>query len=148
MSNYAFLPGAPFTGDATEVQAELERIRSVGELTPEAVVFAAKSKRSILHSYIYDGTTPDEALERYHIDRARVLIKAIVVVRDDVPTTIRANIRISTESGRAWESVELPEAREIERARLTRELGRLRLRLRDLDMYPAVVEAIEEVLAA
>lgn len=146
MSRYAFLEGSTFKGDADEVQAELERIRRTGDLTPEAVVAVAKPKRSVLHAYIFDGTSPDEALEKYHLSRARRLIRSIIVIRDSHPTTIRANVRIVTEAGRAWESVELPDARAAEVERLNRELRSIKERLRDLEMYPNVVLAISEVL--
>jgi hypothetical protein len=146
MSSYAFIPGAPFSGSADEVQAELDRIRKSGDLTPEVVVAVARSKRSVLHPLIYDGTTPDEALAKYHLARARQLLKAIVVVNAGGPTTVRANIRVTTEGGRAWESVDLPEARTAEIARIRREMKGLRTRLHDLQVFPNVVLALDEVL--
>lgn len=145
---YAFVPGAPFRGDANEVQAELDRIRRSGDLTPEAIVTVARPKRSVLHDLIFDGTTPDQALEKYHLGRARHLLKAIVIVNNDVPTTIRANIRVTTEEGRSWESVQLPDARTAEISRIQREMKGLRVRLHDLQVYPNVVLAIDEVLEA
>lgn len=146
MSEYAFLPGSPFHGDANEVQAELDRIRRTGELTPEAITVVARSKRSILHPLIYDGTTAEEALEKYHLGRARGLLTSIVLVVDNAPSSIRANVRIVSETGRSWESVELPDARATEIARLKREMAGLRARLHDLAIFPSVVQALEEAL--
>lgn len=147
MSAYAFVPGSTFHGNAEEVQAELERLRRTGGLTPQAVVVAARPKRSILHKHVFH-VDQDTAAERYYEDRARKLITAIVVCGEDgEPTSIRANVRIvAPDEGSQYVSIDDDGARQAAIARLRRDMEALRSQLRDLELYPQLALALEEAL--
>jgi hypothetical protein len=67
----------------SEIRDELHRLvhRHRGELRPEQVVEAAKSKDSPLHaSFEWDDT---EAAQQYRLDQARNLIRAVVTYEDN-----------------------------------------------------------------
>lgn len=153
MSRYAWTKGSPFAGDADEVQAELDRLKRTGGLTPEAVVACARPSGSVLHPLIFDGTTPGEALDKYHIDRARQIIKAIVIVREGEATDLRANYRVTVGEGeRVWlspDEIATDAALTDEvRARLIGKMRALKRQLDAFDVYPQVSRVLEEVLAA
>lgn len=148
MSKYAFAPGAPFDGDADEVQAELDAIRRSGGLTPEAVVIAARPKRSPLHGLIFN--VPGEvAAERYYLGRAATLITCIRVRRQEGdPGPLRANVRVLVGDEQSYLSIDEEAARNHRAAYLRGRLLNIRTELRELDLYPRVALAIEKELAA
>lgn len=147
MTGYAFVPGSAFHGDANEVQAELERLRRTGGLTKRSVVAAARPKRSVLHPYVFH-VDKETAAELHYEDRAGKLIVSIVIVKDDEPTSIRANVRMPSETGSVYVSIDADGAREAQIARLRRDMAALRNQLRELELYPQLALALEEALAA
>lgn len=151
MTGFAWNPGAPFSGDPEAVKAEFDRIeRQAGGLTPEAVVTAAKRKSSPLHPLIFDGTTAEEALDKYRLARARSLLVSIVIADDEGnPTPIRSHYRIVTDEGESrYVDVNVVGTRERALERLLRDMRALKRQLSALEVYPAVALALEEVLAA
>lgn len=146
---YEWRPGAHFRGDAQEIGEALEAIEGK---TPEAIVEAAKPRRSPLHKLIYDGTTASEALDRYLLDRARHLLKSLVVITEveSEPVSVPAFHRIVTETGRSWESVadvrDNPEwSAQVDR-RLRRELASIKRELDAYNVYQGASEAIGAAL--
>jgi hypothetical protein len=57
-----------------------------GELTPALVVEAARPEDSPLHNLVFD-VPPDQAAERYYLDRAHRLIRAARYVYKDADET-------------------------------------------------------------
>jgi hypothetical protein len=155
MNEYQWVPDARFKGDANAIGLELERLHSTGGVTPEAIVAVAKSKRSILHPLIYDGTTAEEALDKYRLGRARVLIKSLtVVVHEGERETcdVRAFHRVVTEDGRQWVPADVaaadPLMSEQVRRRLVGEMRGLKTQLDQWGLFTEVSLALEEALAA
>lgn len=153
MTGYAFAPGAPFSGDANEVQAELERIKRTGDgLTPEAVVTVARMKSSPLHPLIFN-VPAKVAAERYYQGRATTLIGAIRVVNEEGEVThLRANVLVRVGETETYRGLSDEAARNQRAAWLRGRLLSIRTELRELDLYPQVALAIEaeleEALAA
>lgn len=149
MSKFAFVPGSTFHGDADQVQAELERLRRTGGLNAEAVVTAARPKRSVLHPHIFH-IDRDAAADHYYKSRAGRLIVAVVKCSDHgEPTSIRANVRISNDTGGStYISIDEEGARQAAMTRLRRDMEALRIQLRELEVYPGLADALEEALAA
>jgi hypothetical protein len=78
---YVYRDGSRYTVPAEVVGAELERIRSDGELTASAVVEAAKPKGSPLHPLIEHSNK--KAADAYRLIQARRLIRSVEIIRDD-----------------------------------------------------------------
>lgn len=152
---YEWIPGSPFQGDPEEVGKELERIHKTGDLSPEVIVVVARMKGSPLHPLIYDGTSAEEALKSYHLDRARSLIKSLnITIMESETETIHVNAfhRVVTDSGRAWIPAKEVRANptysaQVER-RLIREMRGLKNQLDQWQVYQPVSAAIEGVLSA
>ena len=146
---YAWAPGSPFSGDANEIQAEIEAIKRTGGATPEALVACARPKRSVLHPLIFN-VPPAEAAERYYVGRAGSLLNSIRIVNTEGEvTTLRANIRVQVGEDQAeYRGLDDAAARAQREAWLTRRLSSIREELRELEIYPNVALAIEEALAA
>lgn len=149
MKRYEWAPGAPFKGDADEVQAEIERIKRLpGGATPETLVACAKPTRSVLHPLIFN-VARDEAADRYYRGRATSLLNAIRIVNEEGETThLRANIRVVEGDDSAYASLDDDGARAAREAWLRGRLVSIRQELRELGLYPQVALAIEEALAA
>jgi hypothetical protein len=148
VTRYAFVPGSTFHGDADAVQDELERIRRTGGLTPEAVVVAARPKRSVLHGHVFN-VDRETAAERYYKHRAALLIRAVVKC-DDVgdPTPVRAYVRVVRDDTSRYVSIDDDGARNAAIERLKRDMAALQTQLRALEMYPLLTIALEEAIAA
>ena len=152
MSAYAWAAGARLTADPDAVGRELERIRQEnGKITPESVVRAARAKRSPLHPIIYDGTTAEEALREYRLQRAKYVLRSIEIVVSETQTVLVRGFQLVEINGER-EYVPAPEVRddltmrEQVRARLLRELISLKSRLKAWNEFAPVLAAIEDVL--
>lgn len=80
---YQFKPGSRLKGDAATVATHLEKIanKNAGDLRPEAVVEAARTKRSPLHEFFeWDDSA---AAHEYRLTQARHLIRSIEVITVD-----------------------------------------------------------------
>jgi hypothetical protein len=92
---------------AGERIAEL-RERFGGGITPTQIVDEARRKTSPIHNAFEWSDT--KAAEAYRLVQARMLIGAIVIVRDgsepDEPKIIQANVSVNTESGRKYVSIQ------------------------------------------
>lgn len=148
MKKYAFAPGAPFSADADEVQAELEAIKRTGDLTPSVVLAVARPSRSVLHPLIFN--VPEKtAAERYYLGRATTLINSIRVVNEGGEVThLRANVRVQVGESLTYRGLDDEAARAQRSAWLRGRLLSIKTELRELDLYPQVALAIEEALAA
>lgn len=96
---YQFKPGSRLKGDAAAVATHLEKIanKNAGDLRPEAVVEAARTKRSPLHEFFeWDDST---AAHEYRLDQARHLIRSIEVVTVDDGDRVNAfhNVVVKTD---------------------------------------------------
>lgn len=147
MTAFAFVPGSTFNGNADEVQAELERLRRTGGLTPRAVVTAARPKRSVLHKHVFH-VDKETAAERYYEHRAANLIRAIVKCDDHgEPTPVRQFVHVVTEDDRGYITIDEDGARQVAINRLRRDMQALRTQLHALEVYPQLAIALEDALA-
>lgn len=149
---YRWTPGAHLKGDAEAVGRELERISATGKLTAEAIVKAARAKRSPLHAFIYDGTTAEQALEAHRIHRARYLLRSIEVIEGEAETIEVRGFEVVTIDGDreylpSHEVRDSAELRREVRERMVRELVSLRRRLRQWDEFVGIVAAIDILIA-
>jgi hypothetical protein len=138
------------TLNPTVIAEELGRIRRRrGALTPEIVVDAAKSAKSPLHGFIFDGTTPEEALDRYRLERAVWLLRNIVIV-EGASEEIRVRAFVLDRSRHDWvtaqEAVANPELVASVRRELLAKLRSIRRQASAWDEFAGVVAAIDEVL--
>lgn len=149
MIRYEWAAGVPFHADANKVQAEIERLRAKGDVTPEAVVAAARRTKSVLHSLIFD-CAEGEAAERYYRDRAITVLNAIRIVASDGSVThLRPNIRVQTAPARhAYAGLNERAARAERVLWLRRRLAAIKAELEELEVWPEIVTAIEDSLAA
>jgi hypothetical protein len=86
-------------GEALEKISETAK----GELTPKAVVDAARSKRHPLHVHFeWDDSI---AAENYRVDQARSLIRVIRVHDEATPEPARAFISINSRTGTSYRSL-------------------------------------------
>lgn len=134
--------------DAAAIGKELKRIeRSAGELTPEAVLNAAKAKDSPLHEhFIWDNSA---AAHQYRLVQAAWLIRAVKVrvVVNERPEEVRAFVHVVKEPDAAGSYVNINSAlkRPDWRAQL------LEQAVRDLEAFRrkyAVLTELKEVLSA
>lgn len=148
MTGYGWAPGAPFNADANEIQAELDRLKRAGDLTPEAVVTIARPKRSVLHPLVYN-VAEAVAAERYYLGRATTLINSIRIVNAEGEMThLRANVRVQIGETQTYRGLDDEAARHHRAAWLRGRLLSIKTELRELDLYPQVALAIEEAFAA
>lgn len=136
--------------DPQEVGEELERIRAdAGELTPTAVIEAARRKRSPLYGmFEWDDTV---AAESYRMWQARHLVTSVVIEkvgrRSSPP--VRAFVSVHVESGRVY--MPTADARNdpfLRKQILDRALDEAlawRQRYEDLAEFAGVCSAIDEV---
>lgn len=146
---YGWAPGAPFGGDADEVQAEIERIkRTPGGVTPDSIVACARPSRSVLHPLIFN-VDKTEAANRYYLSRAATLLSAIRIVNEEGEVThLRANVLVREGTERVYRSIDDGAARAQREGWLRGRLVSIEAELRELNLYPSVQLAIQEVLAA
>lgn len=130
--------------------SEIERILAHGELTPTAVVDAARPPDAPLHpEFEWDD---HEAAEQWRKEQARHLIAHIVVTyahEDKSPLQVRAYSSISDIDGRVYVRTDAAMSEEDARTRLLatalRELDAMRKRYRDLNELASIFLAAEEV---
>lgn len=74
------------------IQAELELLKSQGELTPERVIFYARNEKTELHRcFLWDDT---EAAHRYRLQQANAILRIHVVVRPTPKKDVRVSVKI------------------------------------------------------
>ncbi len=107
MKKYAWRTGFHASASADAVMTELVRlgVRDCG-LTAELVLDQARDKNSLLHGFFeWDDSV---AAEKYRVEQAQSLIRAIVVLPEEntTPALIRAVVRVGDgqEKGRYWET--------------------------------------------
>ena len=149
--------GSQFTCAADVAHKQIEVIRKkTGKVLPEDVVRVAKSKCNPLHSeFEWDDAT---AALAHRVERARLMLRSFMVVRDDLktdrPQRIYEVVREPQEKpGRikhVYRTVEdIMTDKDLRAELLGRALGELislRNRYRDLQELAIVMRAIDEVV--
>lgn len=150
---YAWKPTARVQLDAEQCGAVFETLEQTNELTPARVVEAAKPKSSPLH----DGFEWNDkvAASEHRMQQARYLLRSIVIVRDDAPSTddtpLRAFVTITEDDADAkphtvFCSLEAalsdPVKRQQVLARALKELNAWQRRYAALDEFASVIAAI------
>lgn len=95
MPTFKKKPGAHIRGDVQEIGEALQRLQNNGEITPEAIVEAARLRSSPLHGcFEWDDTV---AAREYRLSQARYLIRSVVVETptSDGPIEFRAYVSIA-----------------------------------------------------
>lgn len=83
---YRFRDGSRFSGNAELAAAELERIRTEqGTLKAETIVTEATPEDAALHGWFEWNDAA--AAHEHRLDQARRLVRAIVIVHDNLPPT-------------------------------------------------------------
>lgn len=155
MSKYVWAPGSHFpkNADPAKVAAELNRLGKRGRITPERVVEAAKNEKSALHPLVYDGTTAEQALQAYWIERAKYVLRSIVILEGEQETLEVRGFQLVTVDGER-EYKASPAVRDDDELRaqvkedLLRSLIAIQKRLRDWDQYSKTGPVFEPVIAA
>lgn len=119
---YAFKPRITFPIDAQTAGEALERVKghNSGDLTPEAVVEAAKDKRNPLHAvFEWDDS---KAAHEYRLQQAGVLIRSVVVtVSRALPASEAVDVRVTDTSRSGGASTaKVVSAEELHRAKVDR----------------------------
>lgn len=149
--------GSRFTVAADVAHKELEAIREkVGAINPEDVVTRAKSKRNPLHPEF--DWNDESAANKHRIERARALIRSIVVVRKSAPMVQARQYEITTNVAPAGSSAPKqvyrtteeiladPTARERLLARAIKDLGAFRERYAGLSELAVIFHAIDDAM--
>ena len=154
MSEYGWRTGTRGLGaDANTVGQELARLAQRGGLTPEAIVEAARNKRSALHPLIFDGTTAGDALKTYRLERASYILRMIEIREAEAEiVTTRAFHVVTIDGSSEYVTAETarddPVLRAQVRRRLVRDLLAMQARLEEWDDFSAVAAAIRDAVAA
>lgn len=151
--------GSRFSVDAKIASVELDRIRDKqdGELRPADVVAEASKKRNPLHpEFDWDD---ESAANKYREDRARTMIRSIVVIRKEAPKVVARKYeatysRETREEGQpqkqCYRTTEEILSDPIERdrllARAIKELGAFRERYAGLSELAVVFQAAEDAI--
>jgi hypothetical protein len=131
--------------------AELEQLRERdGVVDPREVVEYAKNPQTALHSFFeWDNSV---AAEKYRVQQARELIRAIVTVVDpgDTPIVTRAYVRLSTDGQQAGyrlatDVLSDPEQREVYVRDAMREFAILRKRYQHIVELAALFSTMDEI---
>jgi hypothetical protein len=99
MAQYAWRPGRGYKADPAEAQEVFVKLKETVGLTPANVLKEAKKKGSALHSdFEWDN---EKAAHEYRLVQARQMIRAVVLVVDEVNPRDGENLWIhtTTESG-------------------------------------------------
>jgi len=155
--------GTDIKADPNKALEELEaiRLKNNGDLDPGAVVKKARQKKSVLHGeFIWDDA---EAALEHRLDRARLIMRSVVVVREELPkepmrlyeaVQVREEVPSSkrrNQCKRVYRTVEDiaqdPDAHAELMVRAMRELASFRDRYRHLSELSLVFQAIDESLA-
>lgn len=143
--------------DPNACGAVFEALDRAGRLTPACVVFEARSEQSPLHGgFEWDDA---RAADAHRLNQARHLLRAIVVVRDDVETNtvpIRAFVTVTDEQAEkpqtVYTSMEAALADPVKRAqiltRARKELQTWRERYHAIEEFADVFTVIDDVVAA
>lgn len=109
MAKYTFDPDRVLSiksaakADPQKIGEALEKISATagGHLTPEAVVIAAKDRKSVLHKHF--EWNDEKAAEAYRVDQARSLVRCIHIDGQDTENGIaRAFMSIREKSGTSY----------------------------------------------
>lgn len=153
-----FKPGSRFTVDPEVAFNEIERIRkdSSGDVEPDEIVEHAKSKQNPLHECF--EWSDKKAAHEHRLERARLLMRSLVVVRDDikserpqrvyeVTTAPKTEEREARKVYRTMDEIMAdPDTRAELLGRALRELIAFRNRYRDLQELAVVLRGIDNVL--
>jgi len=87
--------------DAESANTELSRIRDKngGQLTSRIVVDASQGKRAVFHNFIFE-LSDSEAIHRHRLDKAQLLLRSIVVIKEELPDKPVRQYEIATAYGR------------------------------------------------
>lgn len=149
MPTFKKKPGSHIRGDVQEIGEALIRLHDDGEITPESVVEAARSRRSPLHqNFEWDDTV---AAREHRLNQARYLIRSVVVETEteEGPIDFRAYVSIAGDDAEEDE----PPRRYMVIERAMREHGEevLEIALRELKAFReryATLKQLSEVFAA
>jgi len=98
---------------------ELQNIKNkCGELTPEAIVQASKSRKSALHKlFEWDN---EKASHQYRLQQARTIINniEIVIVKNNKPYYVNAYEIVKSEEKREYKSIDTMSVDEAEQVRI------------------------------
>ena len=98
---------------------ELQNIKNkCGELTPEAIVQASKSRKSALHKlFEWDN---EKASHQYRLQQARTIINniEIVIVKNNEPYYVNAYEIVKAEEKREYKSIDTMSVDEAEQVRI------------------------------
>lgn len=147
---YANREGHKNWGNVQQMGEHLERLRSVnGYLSPPMVVEDARDPSSPTHNaFEWDDTA---AAERYRLEQARYLLRAIVILREPTngdPKQVRAFVNVrETEGGPIYTSINIamgdPAMRQAVLQQAWRELEGWRQRYSEYQELSHVFEVIE-----
>ncbi len=149
---YQWRPGTRIPIDAQSAGNAIEalRVRSGGQVTPEQVVAAARTKRSVLHdAFEWDDTA---AAASYREHQARHLIGALVVIETpaDTPREIRAFVSVISGQGPGYTALGVAMSDAELRAQVVatalRELQQWRERYQGYVELAAVHEALRRAM--
>lgn len=141
-------------GGDTESLKALERLAdsTEGNLTPEAVLNAARVAESPLHKHFeWDDSV---AAEAYRKDQARQLIQSykLHIVDDRGERTLRYYTNVIVEDEHAYRRTEdvirVDALREQRRMRIVRELNRIRTELETFDSFGEAASAVSAAIEA
>ena len=155
MSAYRWKRSAHIGGDAQAVGEKLENLRLThgGKLTPETVVKAARSKRSILHdSFEWDDSV---AAARHRKDQARYLLRSITVVlvqeKGEKEREVRAFVVVGPEKAKHYTSLIVAMSNKTSREQLVaeawQELEEWRERFQEYEELGAIFQAMDDQAA-
>lgn len=138
------------SADPQVIGAELERIarEGGGEITPDAVVDAARDDKSVIHRHFeWDDAT---AAEKYRLDQARMIIRSVTIVRDDISAPVQAFVSLNGSGGRSYRPIDTVlgsrELRMSALAQARRDLEAFKSRYRDLtDVIVELASASEKI---
>lgn len=151
-------PGSKYTVNPEQAYDAVEKIRQKnnGDVLPEHVVAAAKSKRHVLHSeFEWDDTV---AATEHRMEQARKLLRSLVVVRDEIVSerpqrayeVVRNKPTTEDRPRNVYRKMEDimadPDTRAELLGRALKELVRIRNQFRDLQELAVVMRAIDETL--
>lgn len=141
-------------GGDSDALAELERLMDAngGDLTPEAVLDAARPEGSALHKHFeWDNSV---AAESWRKQQARQLIQSyklhIVDERGERVVRYYTNVIVEDEHTyrRTEDVIRVDALREQRRLRIVRDLNRIRVELEVFDSLSSAVASVDAAIAA
>lgn len=136
--------------DAQAIGTALEKIsaQNGGELSPGAIVEAARNSRHVLHKHFeWDN---EKAAEAYRLDQARAIVRLIRTIDEESETEPRAFVSVKGDNGTSYRShSEVKKSADLQMAVLKQaraDLESFQRRFRDLtEVYPDIAAAIEKI---